>query len=41
MKKFFKMLIGEDFTTADIFPFIKAMGVLFLLLSIVTIIEKL
>jgi hypothetical protein len=41
MKKFFKMLIGEDFTTADIIPCAKAMAALFLMLLLVTIIEKL
>jgi hypothetical protein len=34
-------MIGEDFTTADIIPFIKAIGFLLIILTIVTQIEKL
>lgn len=41
MKNFFKLLIGEDFTTADIMPAFKAFGFLIFILSIVTLIEKL
>jgi hypothetical protein len=41
MKNFLKLMIGEDFTTADIIPAIKAFGALMLLLTIISIIEKL
>ena len=34
-------MIGEDFTTADIIPAIKAFFALMLILTIVSIIEKL
>jgi hypothetical protein len=41
MKEFIKLMIGEDFTTADIIPAIKTFAGLILILSIVTLIEKL
>jgi hypothetical protein len=41
MKEFFNLLVGEDFTTADIIPAIKTFAGLILILSIVTLIEKL
>jgi hypothetical protein len=41
MKNFISLMIGEDFTTADIIPAIKTFAGLILILSIVTLIEKL
>jgi hypothetical protein len=41
MKEFFNLLVGEDFTTADIIPAIKTFAGLILILSIVTFIENL
>jgi hypothetical protein len=41
MKEFLNLMIGEDFTTADIIPAIKTFAGLILILSIVTFIEKL
>lgn len=41
MKNFFMLLIGEDTTTADIIPAIKTFLALMLILTIVSIIEKL
>ncbi len=41
MKEFLNLMIGEDFTTADIILAIKTFAGLILILSIVTIIEKL
>lgn len=41
MKNFFKLLIGEDFTIADIIPAMITFGKLALLLTAVSIIENL
>ena len=41
MKNFFMLLIGEDFTTADIIPALKTFAGLILILTIVSIIENL
>lgn len=41
MKNFFKLLIGEDITIADIIPALIQFGQLLLLLSAVSIIENL
>lgn len=41
MKNFFNLMIGEDFNTADIKPALKTFAGLILILTIVSIIEKL
>jgi hypothetical protein len=41
MKNFISLMLGEDFTLADIIPAIKLFGALILLLSIVSLIENL
>jgi len=41
MKNFLKLMIGEDFTKADIWPAIKTFAALLILLSIVSFIEQL
>jgi len=41
MKNFISLMLGEDFTTADIIPAIKTFAGLILLLSIVSLIENL
>lgn len=41
MKEFLNLLVGEDFTTADIIPAITTFAGLLALLSIVSIIENL
>lgn len=41
MKNFLKLMIGEDFTKDDVIPFLCYFGGLMLLLTIVSIIEKL
>lgn len=41
MKEFISLMIGEDFTTADILPALTTFAGLIALLSIVSIIEKL
>lgn len=41
MKNFLKLMIGEDFTTADIIPAMIVFGKLMLLITAVSIIEKL
>lgn len=41
MKNFFKLMIGEDFTTADIIPAIKTFVGLMLFLTLISLIENL
>ncbi len=41
MKNFFMLLIGEDFTTADIKPALILAGKVILILTIVSILENL
>ena len=41
MKNFLKLMIGEDFTKDDILPALAYFGGLMLLLTIISIIEKL
>lgn len=41
MKNFISMMIGEDFTTADILPALIVFGKLILILTAVSIIENL
>lgn len=41
MKNFLKLMIGEDFTTADIIPALMLAAKLALILTIVSILEKL